>query len=94
MNLRTQLEQSGDNIRVIEIAPPTVSTELHRERKDPNDNKKDKNAAALSVDEFMKEVVESWKSGKDVTGAGTSQKVVERWYGEFGGDYEKAAGKK
>jgi len=94
MNLRTQLEQAGTNIRVIEIAPPSVGTDLHRERKDPDDNKKDKNPAALSVEEFMEDVVESWNADKDVIGAGPSQKVVERWYGEFGGDYEKAAGKK
>lgn len=94
MNLRTQLENSGANIRVLEIAPPTVSTELHRERKDPKDNTKEKNAAALSVDEFMKDVSAALEADKDVTGAGPSQKVVERWYGEFGGDYAKAAGKK
>jgi len=79
---------------VIEIAPPTVSTDLHRERKDPNDNKKDKNSAALSVHEFMKEVAQSLESNKDYTGAGPSQKVLDRWYGEFGTDYDKAAGKK
>lgn len=94
MNLRTQLEQSGANIRVIEISPPTVSTDLHRERKDPDDNKKDKNSAALSVDEFMKEVIQNWKDGKDAFGAGPSQKVVERWHDEFLGDYNKAVGAK
>ncbi|KAK0266351.1 hypothetical protein LTR48_003761 [Friedmanniomyces endolithicus] len=98
MNLRTQLEQaasSGDpTIRVIEIAPPSVGTDLHRERKDPNDNKKDKNPSALSVEEFMDDVVKAWKEDRDVIGAGPSQKVVERWYSEFGSDYDKAAGKK
>lgn len=93
MNLRTQLEQGGANIRVIEIAPPSVGTDLHRERKDPNDNKKDKNPAALSVEEFMSDVIEAWKVDKDTIGAGPSQKVVDRWYSEFGGDYAKAAGK-
>lgn len=93
MNLRTQLENAGANIRVIEIAPPTVSTDLHRERKNPNDNKKEENESALSVDEFMKDVIAAWKDEKDVIGAGPSQKVVDRWYREFGEDYAKATRK-
>lgn len=93
MNLRSQLEQGGaQNIRVIEIAPPTVSTDLHRERKDPSDNKKDKNASALGVDEFLDQIVEGWKNEKDTIGAGPSSAVVERWFNEFGPDYKKAAG--
>ncbi|KAK3636516.1 hypothetical protein LTR56_014142 [Elasticomyces elasticus] len=98
MNLRTQLEQAakkgGPTIRVIEIAPPSVGTDLHRERADPDDNKKDKNPAALSVEEFMEDVVKAWDEDRDVIGAGPSQKVVDRWYNEFGADYEKAAGGK
>jgi len=82
MNLRTQLEQAaangGPTIRVIEVAPPSVGTDLHRERKDPDDNKKDKNPSALSVEEFMKDVVEQWQGDRDVIGAGPSRKVVER----------------
>lgn len=92
MNLRTQLKDT--NIRVVEIAPPTVATDLHRERADPDDNKKEKNSAALSVDEFMNFITKDWKADKDVIGAGSSQKVVDRWYNEFGPDYEKVAGTK
>lgn len=93
MNLRTQLKQSGhENIKVIEVAPPTVSTELHRERQDPHDNSKEKNSTALSVDEFMSEVVQGWKTGKETISAGPGVKIVERWFNEFGPDYAKAAG--
>lgn len=50
MNLRSQLHQAGSKIKVVEIVPPTVETDLHRERKDPHDNTKAHgNAAALSV---------------------------------------------
>lgn len=58
MNLRTQLAQAGlgERIRVVEIAPPTVATDLHREREDPDDNKKERNPDALSVEEFVEEV--------------------------------------
>ncbi|GAB7340050.1 hypothetical protein MBLNU457_6546t1 [Dothideomycetes sp. NU457] len=92
MNLRTQLQKAGANIKVIEIAPPSVGTDLHREREDPDDNKKDKNPNALSVDEFMDDLVKGWKDGKDTIGAGMSEKIVERWFNEFGPDYNKAAG--
>ncbi|KAI9679976.1 MAG: hypothetical protein M1817_004991 [Caeruleum heppii] len=96
MNLRTQLHNSQDpnakKIKVVEIAPPTVATDLHRDREDPDDNKKEKNQAALSVDEFMEMVVAGWEEDRDVIGAGMSQKVIERWYNEFGPDYDKAAG--
>ena len=90
MNLRTQLRDT--NVRVVEIAPPTVSTDLHRERSDPDDNKKEKNSAALSVEEFMESITKDWMADKEVIGAGMSRDVVDRWYKEFGSDYDKAAG--
>ena len=92
MNLRTQLKDT--NVKVIEIAPPTVATELHRERADPDDNKKEKNSSALSVEEFMDEVSKDWLAGHDVIGAGMAKGVIDRWYKEFGPQYEKAAGTK
>jgi short-subunit dehydrogenase involved in D-alanine esterification of teichoic acids len=47
MALRKQVEGSG--VRVVEVAPPTVATDLHREREDPDDNKKEKNSAVSEV---------------------------------------------
>jgi len=75
---------------VVEIAPPTVSTDLHREREDPDDNK-EKNKGALSVEEFMGFVKKGWEEDRETIGAGMSEGVVERWFGEFGDNYEKAA---
>lgn len=95
MNLRTQLQQNGaEHIRVIEIAPPTVETDLHRERDDPDDNKKAKNPDALSLEEFMDEVRAKLERGDEVIGAGMSAKVVEEWEGAFGGFYKEKAGGK
>ncbi|KAF2464476.1 uncharacterized protein BDR25DRAFT_381083 [Lindgomyces ingoldianus] len=54
MTLRTQLKDT--NIRVIEIEPPTLATNLYRERKDPNDNKKIKNPRAMSVEGIIEEM--------------------------------------
>lgn len=78
MNLRSQLEQAGDKIKVVEIVPPSVGTDLHREREDPDDNKKHKNASALTVEEFMEELKKGWQEDRDCIGAGMSQKVVDR----------------
>lgn len=89
MALRTQVKDS--NIRVIEIAPPTVETDLHRERANPEDNKKANNPVAMSLDEFMRDVVQGWKEDRDTIGAGPSSLVVDRWDNEFGPDYKKAA---
>jgi short-subunit dehydrogenase involved in D-alanine esterification of teichoic acids len=91
MNLRTQLKDS--NIKVVEIVPPTVATNLHRDRSDPDDNKKDKNPNALSVEEFMEFLTNGWQTDADVIGAGMGEGLVERWYGDFGPDYEKVGGK-
>ncbi len=93
MTLRTQLRQGGEGkIRVVEIAPPTVATDLHRERKDPDDNKKENNPDALDVDEFMEEVAMRWEDGEETIGAGMSAGVVKQWYDRFGEFYEKKTG--
>ena len=92
MNLRTQLMDT--KVRVVEILPPTVATDLHREREDPDDNKKENNPNALTVEEFMKEVSQKFENGDETIGAGMSAEVIDRWYGAFGKQYDKAAGGK
>jgi short-subunit dehydrogenase involved in D-alanine esterification of teichoic acids len=93
MALRTQLEQGGEGkIRVIEIAPPTVGTDLHREREDPDDNKKRNNPDALSVDEFMAELAKKLERGDETIGAGMSADIVQKWYDQFGEFYAKKTG--
>jgi short-subunit dehydrogenase involved in D-alanine esterification of teichoic acids len=93
MNLRSQLQQAGSKIKVVEIVPPTVETALHRERKDPDDNKKiHGNTSALSVQEFMTQIVEGWQSDKDICPAGLGHELVEKWYGAYGEAYTMAGG--
>ncbi|ETI23515.1 hypothetical protein G647_05317 [Cladophialophora carrionii CBS 160.54] len=89
LNLRSQYERSG-KIKVVEIAPPTVSTALHRDRTDPSDNSKEKNKAAMSVDEFIQEVEEGWEQGKDIIAPGPAGAVIDAWYSALGEKYEKA----
>jgi len=95
MNLRTQLSKNAEskNIRVVEIAPPTVATDLHREREDPDDNKKEKNEGALSVEEFMGFVKKGIEENKEMIAAGMGVGIVNKWYEAFGETYEDAAKK-
>ncbi|OTA86913.1 hypothetical protein M434DRAFT_399718 [Hypoxylon sp. CO27-5] len=86
MNLRSQLKDT--NVRVVEIAPPTVATDLHRERDDPDDNKKEKNPNSLSLEEFMEEVSQKLENGEETIGAGMSADLVRRWYSTFGDMYK------
>jgi len=87
MDLRAQLKDT--HVRVVEIAPPTVATDLHREREDPDDNKKEKNKAALSVDEFIDETVAKWKKGDEMIAAGMANGIVEAWQGSMGKTFEE-----
>ena len=89
LNLRTQY---AGKVKVVEIAPPTVSTALHRERTDPNDNSKEKNQSALSLEEFITEVEAGWKEGKDLIAPGPAGKVVSVWQEGLGKKYEQATG--
>ncbi|KND94708.1 putative oxidoreductase DltE [Tolypocladium ophioglossoides CBS 100239] len=87
MNLRSQLSSAQSRVRVVEIAPPMVATDLHRERSDPDDNKKGKNPNTLSVDEFMDEVSEKLERGDEMITAGLGNKIVDKWYEAFGDGY-------
>ncbi|KAF2125225.1 hypothetical protein P153DRAFT_426193 [Dothidotthia symphoricarpi CBS 119687] len=77
VNLRQQLKDS--NVRVVEIAPPMVGTDLHRDKEDPDDNKKEKNPVSLDVGEFIEEVVGKWKEGREMISAGPGNEVVQEW---------------
>jgi short-subunit dehydrogenase involved in D-alanine esterification of teichoic acids len=91
MNMRSQLKKTDPNITVIEIAPPAVGTDLHREREDPDDNKKHKNPNSLTVEEFMDDIVPQWKNGETFITAGPlGHGTTSKWYENFGEQYNKA----
>lgn len=105
MNLRSQYNnnnnpassssESSERLRVVEIVPPTVTTALHRDRTDPADNSKEKNKAAMSVQEFMHVVVAGFKDGSDIIAPGPAGQLVKVWYDALGPSYEAAvAGQK
>ncbi|KAI0598424.1 NAD(P)-binding protein [Biscogniauxia sp. FL1348] len=86
MNLRSQLK--GTSVHVVEIAPPTVATDLHRDRADPDDNKKENNPSALTVYEFMEEVAVKLERGDETIGAGMAADVIDKWYRALGDIYK------
>lgn len=91
MNLRTQLRrEEGGKIRVMEIAPPMVGTDLHRDREDPDDNKKENNAAALTVEEFIETVADGFEKGEEMITAGKMGDMVRQWHTTFGKIYGRA----
>ena len=90
VNLRTQLCRGGfESIKIIEIVPPLVESDLHREREDPDDNKKHKNPIALTIEEFMRDVSRGLERGDDVIAPGRAQEVVDEWDAVFGKRYDK-----
>lgn len=93
MALRSQLSRGGyEKINVIEVAPPSVGTNLHRDRDDPDDNKKHNNPSALSIDEFMDFLISGLECGDTMIAPGMSQEIVEKWYAEFGSLYRTLSG--
>ena len=91
MNLRSQLARDRTDVRVVEIIPPSVGTDLHRERENPDDNKKHKGADALTVEEFIEEIAAELEADKEVVTAGKmGRESVEKWSGAFGEGYRVA----
>ncbi|ORY34556.1 short-chain dehydrogenase [Naematelia encephala] len=90
VNLRTQLEKAGSKVKVVEIVPPAVETDLHRERLDPDDNKRHKGSKALTIEEFMADVVEGWENDSDIVAAGNAKAAVRAWQEAFGDKYAEA----
>lgn len=90
MNLRTQLAAAGSPVRVVEIVPPTVATDLHRERPDSDDNK-EKHPNTISLEEFMGEISPKLENGDDIIAAGMANGVVKTWYDAYTGPYEPRA---
>lgn len=70
-----------------------MESDLHREREDPDDNKKSKNKSVLSMEEFMGEVTRKLEAGQEVISAGMGNELVDRWYTAYGEIYDKAARK-
>ncbi|KAJ4360164.1 uncharacterized protein N0V89_000724 [Didymosphaeria variabile] len=89
MSLRKQLEV--EKVNVVEIAPPMVATDLHRERDNPDDNKKEHAPQTMTTDEFVDEVIQKWKKGDTLITAGPGNKIISTWEDSMQPLYEKMA---
>lgn len=87
MSLRTQLKHT--NVRVVEIAPPLVESDLHRDHKDWNDQSSS-TPPAMSMNDFMAGVAEGLQANKDTISAGPGNFVVDKWFETFGAMYDGA----
>ncbi|CAO1622908.1 unnamed protein product [Parajaminaea phylloscopi] len=88
MAQRTQLKNTP--IRICEVIPPSVHTDLHREREDPDDNNPSK-SSALTVEDFIKQITEQWEDDQDHVTAGMGKELVKKWYDAYGEQFDKAA---
>ena len=82
LSLRAQLHNTS--VKVIEIAPPLVESDLHREHDDPDNNKQSKNKMSLTQDQFIEQVEAGLANGDVEVGAGTALKGQEGWRNTFG----------
>jgi len=90
VNLRSQLAKAGSAIRVVEIVPPTVETDLHRERLNPDDNKRSHGAkTAMSVEDFMVEVGKGLEANTETIGPGMAGEFVQTWEDTVGKRYRE-----
>jgi len=80
-SLRVQFEKT--NVFVIELAPPLVESDLHREHENPDGYSTATNKMAMSQDEFMRQVEEGWKSGSQEVGAGMALQMQQKWRDTF-----------
>lgn len=88
---RKQTSLEYPNMRVVEIVPPSVGTDLHRERENPDDNKKHLGAtSSLTIEEFMDDVRKGFENDQNEIGAGTAIEVIADWQEKFGSKFEKA----
>ncbi|PWN53852.1 putative short-chain dehydrogenases/reductase [Violaceomyces palustris] len=94
MTQRVQLSKPYPNLRVVEVVPPSVGTDLHRERSNPDDNKKHLGAVnSLTVQEFIQQFSKGLEMDLDTISAGRGIPLVQRWYSEFGDEFESYAEK-
>jgi hypothetical protein len=62
---------------------------VHREREDPDDNKKHKNPISLTVEEFMNEISKKLENGDEMITAGIGNAIVDKWHETMGAKYDE-----
>ncbi|KAL3442915.1 hypothetical protein BJX65DRAFT_298682 [Aspergillus insuetus] len=73
--LRTQLKDGPGDVRVIEIFPPAVQTELHDTKHQPD--LKDGHLIGMPLDEFVEDAWKQFIQGKDQIAVGSAKDIFE-----------------
>lgn len=75
MVLREQLKDEGSEVRVVELLPPAVQTELHDEKHQPDI--KNGGSIGIPLKEYIEETWKGLSEGKDAVPVGTSRMPYE-----------------
>nr|XP_036587948.1 putative short-chain dehydrogenase [Colletotrichum truncatum]KAF6799089.1 putative short-chain dehydrogenase [Colletotrichum truncatum] len=73
--LRAQLKAGTSNVKVIEVYPPAVQTELHDAKNQPD--LKNGHEIGMPVSEFADEVYERWLAGDEQIPVGTAKPMFD-----------------
>ncbi|KAL4913079.1 hypothetical protein BDW62DRAFT_220886 [Aspergillus aurantiobrunneus] len=73
--LRTQLKDGPGHVRVLEIYPPAVQTELHDAKHQPD--LKDGYLIGMALDEFINEVCDRLSHGEEQVAVGSAKDIFE-----------------
>ncbi|RDW72676.1 putative short-chain dehydrogenase/oxidoreductase [Aspergillus mulundensis] len=85
--LRTQLSDGPGDVRVLEIYPPAVQTELHDAKHQPD--LKDGHLIGMPLDEFVSEVWERLSQGEEQVAVGSARDIYEAFEVKRQGLYEE-----
>lgn len=75
MVLREQLKDEGSEVRIVELLPPAVQTELHDEKHQPDI--KNGGSIGIPLEEYIEETWKGLSEGKDAVPVGTSKMPYE-----------------
>ncbi|WQF81208.1 Putative short-chain dehydrogenase/reductase SDR, NAD(P)-binding domain superfamily [Colletotrichum destructivum] len=73
--LRAQLRDASSGVRVVEVYPPAVQTELHDAKNQPD--LKNGHAIGMPVGEFVDEVYRRWIDGEEQIPVGTAKPMFD-----------------
>ncbi|KAL0481031.1 oxidoreductase [Acrasis kona] len=81
LSLRHQLRNT--KVKVYEIAPPLVESDLHRDHDNADAYTKEKMPHCLTVAEFMSGIEEGWNKGDLDIGVGMAKQRLQAWDSVF-----------
>ncbi|KAI8165099.1 putative oxidoreductase DltE [Colletotrichum sp. SAR 10_70] len=73
--LRAQLKSSTSKVKIVEVYPPAVQTELHDAKNQPD--LKNGHEIGMPVNEFVDEVYERWVGGEEQIPVGTAKPMFD-----------------